>query len=257
MMIIETFLKTALPKSISLGSPSSEVRKRIAQKSLLLLVSTLIIFLITFAISAARFTPETRSLNLHPAILLVLLWGFGSALAYYIFDKKKHVYWLLPGIVTGGGIFLGLLSFAVELVFPGIVLWANLGLLSTLIGVNLVRVLGIAKDGSKLNLELYNFAFSIMSALASTAIFRSIASLIGANFLLFSYETWTMVLCGGAFILLSILAVVHDHVLDSLAANCPPEDEIHYAATELYISYMIYVYILLIFAIFRVEDRER
>jgi hypothetical protein len=255
---LKAIIYQLLPPALKTTSSSKAINHlKITSLLSVVLISLMILALvITFEVAQYRFIPSTRSLNLHPATLLIFLWGGLSVLRYYHYDIRKDVYFLLPGIIVGGGFFLGLTSFVFELAYPNIIFHTNIAVLGTLLTVHLLNAFGVLEKYKGLEHLLIIFGSCLMYAtliygyyLFSVSMFMHVPELL-SNPLGVDLTIISCSLIG--ICLMSILALFHLNEMKYVSTRkLTFEEQIHIAANSLFIIFMLYFSFLALFAVLR------
>ena len=236
---------------------SKKVSREVSLLSALLIALLGTVLLVSFLIARYRYTPETNSLNLHPSALLLLVWGGVSAFLYYELEFKKDIFWLLPGIIIGGGFFLGLVSFAFELYYPGILLSINVSVVSTILITHILNALGILNRYKRLEAWIIAFGSLLMTAACIYISYWTLLTWIftnppGAVVNPLGFYGVTLAIGTIGVLLMTFLALFQLNEIESFSSdNTSSVDKLHLAANALFIVFMLYVSFLAIFAILR------
>lgn len=255
---LRSYITSFLPSTLELNQlPSSKgISREISLWSIGLVGLLAIATIITYLMAFNRFNPATRSLNLHPVSLVIAVIGWACAFVYYEIDIKKAIVWLLPGIIVGGGFFLGLVSFTANLAFPMVVLHANMAALSTVLATNMLNFLGVLDRFKGLEAKLIMFGSAIIFLANAFITYLFMISFVVhapteiANPLGFYGNT--IVICTIVIILMSIFSLFHLREMEKYSSEKISQmDKLHLAANSLFVVFMLYLFFLGLFSILR------
>ncbi len=255
---LRSYITSFLPSTLESNQlPSSKgISREISLWSIGLVGLLVIATILTYLLALYRFNAATRSLNLHPALLVIAVIGWASAFAYYEIDIKKAIVWLLPGIIVGGGFFLGLVSFTANLAFPMVVLNANMAALSTVLATHVLNFLGVLDRFKGLESRLIMFGSAIIFFVNAFIAYLCMISFVVhapteiANPLGFYGNT--ILICTVVIILMSIFSLFHLREMQKYSSEkISQSDKLHLAANSLFVVFMLYLFFLGLFSILR------
>lgn len=254
-LTMKDFVVAGLPEIEAEATSKDAISEEAARENLAhinaltlwLILALAAVFVGFYALALARFTPATRSLNLHPSFLAIFAWGAISAGVYFVANKKKLLYVCLPGIIVGGGAFLGLLSFSLELMFSGIVLQTNLAVISTTIFIHLFnyyKIFDRFKGSERLVVGLASFVLNAALAYFAYQSFKSIFINAPKDPI---YPIRGLVFSTLGIILTTILGTLH---LKEMGERCKRQlsfnDKAHFAMSSYFIVFSLYLGFLLL-----------
>lgn len=252
---IWAYFQSFLPRYLRTESAIAADPKVIREINLLslgLIFLVFIIFASTYYVSIMRFDPSQNSLHMPAWFIGVLAWGGISGLIYYGLDVNKSLPYILPGVIVGGGLYLGVTTFALESSFPGIAIEAGLAAFSTVLFaqvLNFYRVLdryvwlesGMVAVGSILmNVILIYAAYvSGLSGLMKVPAYMDPVSFY-AKIIFVSLSVT---------VLMSFLALFHlDHIRKVARSDMTFMEKLHLAANALFVVFFLYTAFMFLFA---------
>jgi hypothetical protein len=261
-MITEEFQNTfqqLLPKNLRQDADSKTniaapaVFTRIGLLNLAVITLFFIFFLGFYAFIGSRFIEERRSINVPPLITFgLLLWGSASALMYYVFDVRKGIYYLLPGIIIGGSYFLALVSFGLSFAYDGILFHVSFATIMTVLVANAFFASGIFQRYPDLDYFLIGLG-TVLIIIFCIGIGTFSAMMIPNSRpvwfeKLLELEFHVIVASLLSVLLMTLLSVLHLRMIEELASKTHSfTDRLHLAANALFIVFILYLSLLMLF----------
>lgn len=217
----------------------------------------LLIFLATYYISAARFDYTQNSFRMPGYVLLILAWGGISGAMYYAFDVRKSLVFVLPGIVMGGGLFLGIVAFSLELSFPGISLQAGLATICTVLTAQLFNLYRVLDRYLWLESALIMGGSLLMQLILVFALYKGGISVflnVPEYMDPIPFYSKIVFVTLSINVLMAILALFHlDHLRTLTTPNLSFMEKLHLAANALFVVYFLFLAFLMLFAAARAK----
>ncbi|MGE3607959.1 MAG: hypothetical protein AB7I27_00125 [Bacteriovoracaceae bacterium] len=253
------FLKHFLPSGLLVRDTETS-KSTIRQINLISLILIFVLYfslILTYAICLKRFDHLHRSFNFHPWTPAIIIIGGICTILYYQFNIKRAVYILLPFILIGGGFFLGIVSFAFELITPHVMFYANLSMIATVLTIHLLNLMNVLDRYPKLasilifigsclmDLTLYYVTYELFMSVTFVQIPQFFVDPLG-------YELKTYALCLIIIFLMSVFALFHFDQIKKLGSQQMTfTDKLHIAANTVFIIFFLYLAFLTLITLSR------